>query len=108
MKFLFIIYCIFFTCFLSAQTFTIQGNVIDYNQQPISSIQVNLVQNDSIIVKQSFTNDFGFFSINIEKGVYKLFLRFYNEDHFVNEIFINQDIDLGKLEICRLPLFSTG
>lgn len=89
----------FGTGIVSAQQQTLKGKVVNKDKQPIEFVHATLLKNDTIYVEGVTTDSAGYFSFVADKGSYRLVLEYFGEMSFDKIINLNQDIDIGEIEI---------
>jgi outer membrane receptor protein involved in Fe transport len=77
----------------------ITGKVVDNDNNPIEFIEVQLKNKDSIILKSELTNAEGEFLLETDKGKYVLLFRQIGEVYYKQNIILNQDIDIGTVNV---------
>ncbi|WP_445722470.1 outer membrane beta-barrel protein [Flavobacterium sp.] len=76
----------------------ITGQIIDYNDNPVSFAEIILLTKDSISIKSDLSNVEGIFYLEtINKGDYIIQIRQLGDIFYNKEINLNNDIDLGKI-----------
>jgi len=83
----------------SAQQQTLKGKVVNKEKQPVEFVHATLLKNDSIFVEGTATDSLGYFSFKAEKGNYRLILEQFGAEYFNEILDLNQDLDLGEIEI---------
>lgn len=83
----------------SAQQHTVNGKVVNKEQQPLVYVNASLLKNDTVFVEGMVTDSLGAFHFKVDKGNYKLILEQFGTEFFNQRLEINQDIDLGKIKI---------
>ncbi|MGQ0827434.1 MAG: TonB-dependent receptor [Bacteroidota bacterium] len=94
-KFLFLIFSLvysFKTIAQEKQKYTISGYVKDVSNGE-SSIGANVYLKE--LLKGANTNQYGFYSITVEKGTYHLVVSYIGYENFVKEIVLDKDIRLN-------------
>ncbi|WP_018675584.1 outer membrane beta-barrel protein [Riemerella columbina] len=82
-----------------AQQYQIKGKVVDnLSNDPVESINVILIKNDSIY-NRAITESSGEFIISSEKGIYILKLEQFGEVFLSQNISLDKDLDLGIVSI---------
>lgn len=81
------------------QQYTIKGKVVNLENLPIEFVHATLLKNDSVFVEGMATDSLGIFSFKAEKGSYRLILEQFGAEYFNEHLELNQDIDLGEIEI---------
>ncbi|MBP6126968.1 outer membrane beta-barrel family protein [Flavobacterium sp.] len=77
----------------------INGQIKDEKNNPIEFIEVQLQNKDSIIFKSEFTNTYGNFLIETEKGEYLLIAKQLGKILHSQKLDANQNLNLGVLQI---------
>lgn len=77
----------------------ISGQIKDEKNNPIEFIEVQLQNKDSIIFKSEFTNTYGNFLIETEKGEYLLIAKQLGKILHSQKLDANQNLNLGVLQI---------
>lgn len=83
----------------SGQELTLKGRVVNKSKQPIEFIHATLLKNDSTYVEGTATDSLGYFSFKAQKGNYKLILEQFGAEYFNDTLDLNEDLDLGEIEI---------
>ncbi|WLD23304.1 TonB-dependent receptor [Flavobacterium dauae] len=83
----------------SAQQQTLKGKVVNKDKQPLEFVEAVLLKNDTIYVEGIATDSTGYFSFIADKGSYRLVLEYFGEEHLNEIVNLNQDLDLGEIEI---------
>lgn len=84
---------------LFAQQLTITGKVINQDKELVEFVHVILLKNDTIYVDGMTTDSLGLFSFKAEEGNYRLILEQFGTEYLNKVLILNQDIDLGEIEI---------
>lgn len=79
---------------VSAQIFTVKGKVVNQEKKAIAFADILLFKNDSMLVKQTYTDSLGLFSLKAEKGNYLLRIQQFGKEYFSQNIEIDKDKDL--------------
>lgn len=82
-----------------AQQQNIKGRVLDMEDFPVEFMQVNLLKNDTLFIKQISTDSLGYFLFNVEKGIYTVSLNQFGKEFFNRKFELVQNIDLGDIKI---------
>lgn len=89
----------FQTGIASAQQQTLKGKVVNKDKQPVEFVHATLLKNDTIYVEGTATDSLGYFSFKAEKGNYRLILERFGAEYFNEALELNQDLDIGEIEI---------
>ncbi|MFG4002951.1 TonB-dependent receptor domain-containing protein [Flavobacterium aquidurense] len=81
------------------QQYELRGKVTNQNKQTLEFVISSLLGNQKKLIAQTSTDSLGTFSIKAEKGNYRLILEQFGTEYLNKEITINQNIDLGTIEI---------
>jgi outer membrane receptor protein involved in Fe transport len=81
------------------QQYELRGKVTNQNKQTLEFVICSLLGNQKKLIAQTSTDSLGTFSIKAEKGNYRLILEQFGTEYLNKEITINQNIDLGTIEI---------
>ncbi|WP_260130051.1 outer membrane beta-barrel family protein [Elizabethkingia anophelis] len=76
-----------------------KGKVINQTKQPIEFIQISLLKNGQQVVGQTVTDSLGFFSLSADDGRYLINGDLFQSELFRKEIILNQDTDIGVIQI---------
>lgn len=83
----------------SAQQQTLKGKVVNKDKQPVEFVHATLLKNDTIYVEGTATDSLGTFLFKAEKANYRLILEQFGAEYFNEALDLNQDLDLGEIEI---------
>ncbi|RRJ89823.1 TonB-dependent receptor [Paenimyroides tangerinum] len=83
----------------SAQQQTLKGKVVNKDKLPVEFVHATLLKNDTVFVERIATDSLGTFLFKAEKGNYRLILEQFGTEYFNQHLVLNQDIDLGEIEI---------
>ncbi|SFE01657.1 TonB-dependent receptor domain-containing protein [Flavobacterium phragmitis] len=83
----------------SAQQFSIKGKIINQNKTPLEFATATLLQTDKKLYQQASTDSLGNFILKAEKGNYVLIIEQFGTEFSNKEISVNQDQDLGIIEV---------
>lgn len=81
-----------------SQQFSLRGKVINQNKTQVEFVMARLLQNNKIGVSVS-TDSLGNFEMKAEKGNYRLILEQFGAEYLNQQITVDQDCDLGTIEI---------
>jgi hypothetical protein len=81
------------------QQFSVKGKIINQNKTPLEFATATLLKADKTLYQQTSTDSLGNFILNLEKGNYRLIIEQFGTEFSNKEIIINQNIDLGNLEV---------
>ena len=95
-KIILLIFC-FSVTKLFAQN-TIKGTIYDQNNEPVYLAFVN-VFNDSVLISRVYSEKAGLFSLDLESGIYKFQIGFFETVGLDTLISVDRNIDLGKIAI---------
>lgn len=95
----FIIIMLFQTGIASAQQQTLMGKVVNKDKVPLEFVHATLLKNDTVFVEGITTDSLGTFLFKAVKGSYRLILEQFGAECFNQHLELNQDIDLGEIEI---------
>ncbi|KAF2341913.1 outer membrane beta-barrel family protein [Flavobacterium tistrianum] len=82
-----------------AQQFSLKGKIINQNKTPLEFATATLLKTDKTLYQQSSTDSLGNFILNPEKGNYRLIIEQFGNEFNTKEIIVNQDLDLGEIEV---------
>lgn len=82
-----------------AQSFSLTGKVVNQNQEPMEFVSAGLFSTDNIKVQQTDTDSLGHFSMQAEKGRYRLVLKQFGKQVADREIVLEQDVELGEIMV---------
>jgi len=88
-----------FQSYSFGQQYEIKGKVINQNKMAVEFVISSLLNNQKRLIAQTTTDSLGNFSIKAEKGNYLLLLEQFRTEYLNKEITINQNMDLGAIEI---------
>lgn len=88
----------YFPAFLFSQ-FTITGQILDSENNPVEFATINLQTKDSILLKTEFSDENGKFEIEEIQGNYLLDISFLGNPLFNKEIKLNNNLDLGIIKV---------
>lgn len=83
---------------MNAQQYSVIGKVINQDKVPVEFVSASISKNDTLI-GQTFSESLGIFKINAEKGKYILILEQFGVESIRREFDIDQNLDLGEIEI---------
>lgn len=89
----------FFGDIAYGQQYILTGKVVNQDKQAIEFVRVNLLKNDALHIGQAHANSLGNFSIKAEKGNYPMIFEQFGQKFFNKKAELNQDTDLGEIEI---------
>ncbi|MFA5554911.1 MAG: TonB-dependent receptor [Phycisphaerae bacterium] len=85
---------------VKAQTFNIKGLVFDEQKKPLPNVSIDVLSLDSISLGLgSITNNEGFFSFQLSKGIYFLRYSFLGFETRYQKIYIENDKNIGIIEL---------
>ncbi|WP_286971780.1 outer membrane beta-barrel family protein [Flavobacterium sp. UBA4854] len=82
-----------------SQQFSLKGKIINQNKMPLEFATATLLKLDRTLYKQASTDSLGNFTLNAAKGNYQLIIEQFGTEFSNKSILIDQNIDLGNLEI---------
>ncbi|MDQ6530836.1 outer membrane beta-barrel family protein [Flavobacterium sp. LHD-85] len=82
-----------------AQQFSVKGKIINQNKTPLEFATASLLKGDKTLYLQASTDSLGNFILNPEKGNYRLIIEQFGTEFSTKEIIVNQDLDLGIIEV---------
>ncbi|MBJ2126800.1 outer membrane beta-barrel family protein [Flavobacterium sp. IB48] len=85
-----------------AQQFSVKGKIINQNKTPLEFVTASLLKGDKTLHLQALTDSLGNFILNPEKGSYRLIIEKFGTEFSNKEIIVNQDLDLGIIEVKEL------
>lgn len=83
---------------IQAQQYSVIGTVVNQDKYPIEFVTASILKNE-ILVEQTFSDSLGVFTFSVEKGEYSLILEQFGVESIRKELEVNQNLDLGELEI---------
>ena len=86
----------------------ISGQIKDEKNNPVEFIEIQLQNKDSIIFKSELTNVEGKFILETEKGKYTLLIRQLGIIYHKQNIDVNQDTNLGVINIIEFSTLNTN
>jgi outer membrane receptor protein involved in Fe transport len=81
------------------QQFSLKGKIVNTHKVPIEFVYANLFKNDSLLVRQALSDTTGYFFMQVEKGNYRLILEQLGTKFTSRELSLDQNIDLGLIEV---------
>lgn len=92
---------IIFTFFsLSAQTYNINGTLLDEENSPVESCEVVVFQNGKMVAN-TLSNQSGYFSVVVSDGETTLKVFFLGSEVFTKTLSLNSNMFLGELKIAK-------
>jgi len=85
-----------------AQQFSVKGKIINQNKTPLEFATASLLKGAKTLHLQTSTDSLGNFILNTEKGNYRLIIEQFGTEFCNKEIIVNQDLDLGTIEVKEL------
>ncbi|MFC4479451.1 TonB-dependent receptor [Flavobacterium chungangensis] len=85
-----------------AQQYLVKGKIINQNKTPLEFATATLLKADKILHKQTSTDSLGNFILSTENGNYRLIIEQFGTEFSNKEIIVNQDLDLGIIEVKEL------
>lgn len=82
-----------------SQQYVLKGKVANQSGTPVEFVLASLLKGDGVAVAQVATDSLGHFSMKAEKGNYRLLLEQLGTEFKKEEILLDQDVDLGAIEI---------
>lgn len=82
-----------------SQQYVLKGKVANQSGTPVEFVLASLLKSDGVAVAQVVTDSLGRFSMKAEKGNYRLLLEQLGTEFKKEEILLDQDMDLGAIEI---------
>jgi outer membrane receptor protein involved in Fe transport len=98
LKFIITLTVLLLSTIVSSQS-NIKGLVVNQNNKPIELVEVLIVNKDSVIVKNEFTNTNGAFILLVEKADYTLQLRQLGNIVYKQKLNVTNNLDLGTIII---------
>lgn len=90
---------VLFNLHVFGQQFSVKGKVVNSHKSPVEFAYVNLFKKDSTLIRQALSTTTGDFNILVEKGNYRLSIEQLGTKFKSIEITLEQNIDLGNIEI---------
>ncbi|SHE79302.1 TonB-dependent receptor domain-containing protein [Pedobacter caeni] len=90
---------ILFHLHVFGQQFSLKGKVVNSRKAPVEFVYANLMKNDSTLIRQALSDSTGHFFMLAEKGNYRLVIAQFGTRFTSQEVVLNQNIDLGNIEI---------
>jgi len=97
-KIIFLLFILLNQTNVLSQQFSLKGKVINQNKEQIEFVTASLLK-DNKIVESVSTDSLGNFEMKAVKGNYKLLLEQFGTEYANKEIALNENIDLGTIEI---------
>ncbi|MNK73525.1 hypothetical protein D3C87_930230 [compost metagenome] len=85
-----------------AQQFSVKGKIINQNKTPLEFATATLLKADKTLYQQTSTDSLGNFILSAENGNYRLIIEQFGIEFCNKEIIVNQDLDLGTIEVKEL------
>lgn len=82
-----------------AQQISLKGRVINQSRQPVEFVHINLLNNESVRISQAFTDSLGYFSIQADKGDYRLIIEQFGREFNNTALLLRQDTILADIQI---------
>lgn len=95
----YIIYFALLPTALLSQEYTLMGKVVDQDRKPLENMNVQLLKQDSTLLKQVVTDSNGAFSMKENNGNYMLKISRLGQEFLLRDIKLSTDFDLGELII---------
>jgi hypothetical protein len=77
----------------------IKGEIMNFNNKPVSLAEVILFNLDSIAIKSEFSDENGIFELDVKNGFYLLQIKQIGQVLYNRKINLEKDVDLGILKI---------
>ncbi|MDX6180677.1 TonB-dependent receptor [Flavobacterium sp. Fl-77] len=93
--------CLFLIISIQSKIFsqiTINGKIINTNDQPIEFAEILLLTKDSLVTKSELSNQDGIFQINEKKGNYILMIKQLGNVLFKKDFYLEENIELGTIK----------
>lgn len=97
-KIIFLLFILLNQTNVLSQQFSLKGKVINQNKEQVEFVTASLLQDHKILVSVS-TDSLGNFEMKAAKGNYKLLLEQFGTEYANKEISLNENTDLGTIEI---------
>jgi len=98
--------CLCTLCFMAfAQDFSVSGQVLDANNEPITLANVILLAEDgSAFIKGTSTEEAGYFEINnLASATYFIKITYVGFEEFIQKIILRGNLDLKKIQLNEIP-----
>lgn len=97
-----ILYCIFLvSASIACAQSTIYGRITTQDEEPLSLIDIILMDKDSVIVYNEITNEKGIFSFEVKNGAYLFQLQELGNPVYNRPIEITSTLDLGDIILAK-------
>ena len=83
----------------SAQQHSLKGKVVNKGKSPVAFVHATLLKSNTFFVEGLTTDSLGTFLFKTEKGNYRLILKQFGQEFFSKTLEIDQDIELGEIEV---------
>ncbi|QDW25498.1 outer membrane beta-barrel protein [Pedobacter sp. KBS0701] len=99
--FLFLLFTVFVNSGKAmAQDVQLSGTVVGSGQKPLDFVTVSVLKIDSLHqLRQTFSNEKGFFSLTIPRGDYVLLLKQVGREIFKKRMVLSDNTDLGQINV---------
>ncbi|MGJ1496864.1 TonB-dependent receptor domain-containing protein [Sphingobacterium spiritivorum] len=97
--FIFFIVAVLCQATAAAQQISVKGRIINQSRQPVEFVHVNLLNNESVRASQAFTDSLGYFSIQADKGDYRLIIDQFGKEFTNTALLLRQDTTLADIQI---------
>ncbi|RYJ39666.1 putative TonB-dependent outer membrane receptor precursor [Flavobacterium anhuiense] len=77
----------------------ITGKITESNSRPIELAEAIVLTKDSIAEKSSFSNEKGYFQIEVKSGSYILQIRQIGKSTYTRNLTVDKDIDMGDIQL---------
>lgn len=98
-KIIFVFVLFLFQISVFAQQFSVKGKIINQNKTPLEFATATLLKADKTLYQQASSDSLGNFALNAVKGNYQLIIEQFGNEFSNKSIVIDQNIDLGNLEV---------
>ncbi|HEY1194803.1 TonB-dependent receptor [Flavobacterium sp.] len=98
-KIIFVSVLFLFQINVFAQQFSVKGKIINQNKTPLEFATATLLKADKTLYQQASTDNLGNFILNAKEGNYQLIIEQFGTEFSNKTILIDQNIDLGYLEV---------
>lgn len=82
-----------------SQQYALKGKVVNQSKTAVEFVFVSLLKSDGTVASQVATDSLGYFEMKTEKGNYRLLLEQSGTEFKNEEMVVDQDVDLGTIEI---------
>ncbi|MCS4238096.1 outer membrane receptor protein involved in Fe transport [Myroides gitamensis] len=86
-------------CLSYGQSFQLQGQVVNSKQQPVEFMDVYLTSSTNSNTPHAYTDSLGNFTLQVLHGNYTLLLIEFGKQKYSQDLVVEQDMNLGKIQV---------